>query len=378
MCLNCLLQSTKRSEKFVDKKKPKSAGIDYPFVEEECSQALLEKEKIERIFQGVAQEAQQHLEDNLQRKRKRVIILAGPTAVGKSSFALDLAQTIGGEIISADSMQVYCGMDIGTAKPSLEEQKIVKHHLIDIREVDEIFNVVDFYYEARHSCQLIHGRDNVSIVVGGSGFYLHSFIYGPPSGPPSVPELREKLEAEFDSLGAEALYKRLELLDPKYAATITKYDKQKIVRSLEIMTLTGKAVSSIPWRTKRTPQNYDFRCWYLCRPRESIYERIEKRCTRMLEDGFLDEVKSLIPRGILSNTSASQSIGYRQALEYLQAPQTEENYAKFVKQFRQASRNYAKRQETWFRRWPMFRRLDLDLHDREVAMEMIRQDFEQR
>jgi tRNA dimethylallyltransferase len=205
----------KRLKKSVDKKDPKFSGRENSIIEEECGVSLLEKEKIERIFKGVAQEAQQHLEINLQRPKKRVIILAGPTAVGKSALALALAQAIGGEIISADSMQVYNGMDIGTAKPTLAEQQLVKHHLIDIREVSEIFNVVDFYYEARHSCQIIHGRDNISIVVGGSGFYLHSFIYGPPSGPPSVPELRERLEIEFDVLGADALYKRLELLDPK-------------------------------------------------------------------------------------------------------------------------------------------------------------------
>jgi len=338
---------------------------------------LTEREKIGRIFQSVAQEAEQHLV-NLQKPKKRVIILAGPTAVGKSSIGMALAEAIGGEIVSADSMQVYCGMDIGSSKPSLEDQKLVKHHLIDIRQVNEIFNVVDFYYEARHSCQIIHARDNASIVVGGSGFYLHSFIYGPPNGPPSVPELREKLEAEMEMYGSEFLYKKVLELDAKYAATITKNDKQKIVRALEIMTLTGEKVSSMAWSSRRHPQNYDFRCWFLNRPRESLYRRIEKRCVKMLEEGFLEEVKELMKKGIESNSSAAQAIGYRQAIEFLESKQTQADYARFVAHFKQASRNYAKRQLTWFKREPMFRWLDLDMHDPEVVVDIIRQDFESR
>ncbi|MBA2729042.1 MAG: tRNA (adenosine(37)-N6)-dimethylallyltransferase MiaA [Parachlamydiaceae bacterium] len=336
---------------------------------------LAEKEKIGRIFQGVAQEAKQHLGE-LQKPKKRVILLAGPTAVGKSAIGIALAQAMGGEIVSADSMQVYRGMDIGSSKPSLEDQKLVNHHLVDIRQVNEIFNVVDFYYEARHSCQIIHARENVSVVVGGSGFYLHSFIYGPPNGPPSVPELREKLEAEIELFGAEFLYKRVVELDAKYAATITKNDKQKIVRALEIMTLTGEKVSSMAWSSRRHPQNYDFRCWFLNRPRESLYHRIEKRCMKMLEEGFIDEVKALIEVGIKTNSSAAQAIGYRQAIEFLESKQTEADYARFISHFKQASRNYAKRQLTWFRREPMFRWLDLDMHDPEIVVDMIRQDFE--
>lgn len=338
--------------------------------------SLVEHAKIERIFQGVAQEARLHLPDSFQRPKKRVIILAGPTAVGKSAIAHSLAQAIGGEIVSADSMQVYIGMNIGTAKPTIAEQAAVNYHLIDIRNVSEVFNVVDFYYEARHSCQVIHNRENACIVVGGSGFYLHSFIYGPPHGPPSVPEIREKLEAEFEMYGADALYEKVVQLDPTYAATITKNDKQKIVRALEIVTLTGAKVSSMAWGNRR-PQNYDFRCWFLQRPRESLYHRIDKRCMKMIEEGFLVEVQDLIKNGIKSNSSAAHAIGYRQAIEYLESKQTEADYARFITHFKQASRNYAKRQMTWFRHDDMFKRvLDLDMHDPEVVVEMIRQDFE--
>jgi tRNA dimethylallyltransferase len=337
----------------------------------------VEKEEIERIYLGFAVEAQK-LTSNLQKPKKRVIVLAGPTCVGKSAFAMTMAQGMGAEIISADSMQVYRGMDIGTAKPSAEDLKLVPHHLIDIRNVNENFNVVDFYYEARHCCQLIHARDNVAIVVGGSGFYVHSLIYGPPSGPPSVPELRKSLEDEIEHLGPEALFERLKQLDPHYASTITKHDKQKIVRALEIITLTGKKVSKLSWKARRKPQNYDFRCWFLFRPKEVLYNLIEKRCDKMLSEGFLEEVQRLEKEGLRTNPSACQAIGYRQALDYLQTQQSREDYKKFVDDFKQASRNYAKRQFTWFRREPMFHWLDLDLHDPEVALDMITQDFEAR
>lgn len=340
------------------------------------SETQIEQKEIERIFLGFTLEAQKQLTSKLQKPKKRVIIIAGPTACGKSSFGLSLAKICNGEIISADSMQVFRGMDIGTAKPSKTEREDIPHHLIDIRDINENFNVVDFYYEARHACQIIHGNEDVPIIVGGSGFYIHSLIYGPPSGPPSVPELRKALEEESDRLGPEVLYEKLKKLDPQYANTITKNDKQKIVRALEIVTLTGKKVSKLSWKTRNKPLNYDFRCWFLHRPREHLYKRIEHRCDKMLQEGFLDEVIMLDKKGLRANTSASQAIGYRQALEFIDSKQTKEDYKRFVDEFKQASRNYAKRQFTWFRREPTFRWLDLDMHDTEVAMEMVRQDYE--
>lgn len=337
----------------------------------------VEKEEIERIFLGLAVEAQKQIPSNLQRPKKKVIVIAGPTGCGKSEMGMQLCQDIGGEIISGDSIQVYRGMDIGTAKPSQSELELVEHHLVDIRNVAENFNVVDFYYEARHCCQIIHNRENIPVVVGGSGFYLHSLLYGPPSGPPSVPELRKTLEKEMEALGSDALYDRLSQLDLEYARTITKHDKQKIVRALEIITLTGKKVSKLSWKGRRKPLNYDFRCWFLHRPKDILYHRIEKRCDRMIHAGLLDEVEKLIPEGIRSNPSACQAIGYRQALDYLDSQRTNEDYKKFEREFKQASRNYAKRQLTWFRKEPLFRWVDLDLHDPEVVLDIIKQDFEQ-
>jgi len=337
---------------------------------------VLEKDEIQRIFSGLAIEAQKRAPTSLSKNKKKVIILAGATGCGKSDFAIKLAQTIGGEIISADSMQVYKGMDIGTAKPSVQDRMHIPHHLIDIRNVKDPFNVVDFYYEARHCCQLVLARDNVPIIVGGAGFYIHSLIYGPPSGPPSIPELRKSLEKEMEDFGSEALFDRLQKLDPQYASTITKNDKQKIVRALEIITLTGKLVSKLSWKGRQKPLNYDFHCWLLDRPRQHLYQRIEKRCDKMMAEGFIDEVIRMEKEGLSSNTSAAQAIGYRQVLEYLNTERTDADYKKLDEKFKQASRNYAKRQATWFNKEPLFKKIDMELHDYEVIIDMIRLEYE--
>jgi len=336
----------------------------------------LETEEVKRIVLNFALEVQKQIPSSFQKKRKRVIVISGPTCCGKSRLAMELAQAMDGEIVSADSMQVYRGMDIGTAKATAEERLRIPHHLIDIRDIHESFNVVDFYYEARQACQQILDRGNVPIVAGGSGFYLHALLYGPPCGPPSVPEVRKALEKEIEELGSEELYSRLFALDPQYAKSITKNDKQKIVRALEIMTLTNKKVSKLSWKGRRRPQNYDFRSWFLHRPKDKLYERIDKRCDKMLKDGFLEEVIRLEQQGLRQNSSASQAIGYRQVLDFLQTSQSSEEYDQFVTKFKQATRHYAKRQFTWFRKEPLFRWLDVDLHDHEIAFDFIKKDYE--
>lgn len=337
-----------------------------------------ETETIEKIFLGLSIEAQKQLPPNLSRPKKKVIVIAGPTASGKSDLAGQLCQKIDGEIVSADSIQVYRGMDIGTAKPTAHEQKNIPHHLLDIRDVKDPFNVVDFYYEARHACQTIMSKGKIPVIVGGSGFYLHSLLYGPPSGPPSVPELRASLEEEMVQLGTEAMYERLAQLDIDYARTITKFDKQKIVRALEIITLTNKKVSKLSWKSRHKPLNYNFRCWFVYRPKEVLYKRIERRCDQMLQHGLVEEVEHLIELGIRQNSSACQAIGYRQVLDYLATQKSSEDYQLFLDKFKQASRNYAKRQMTWFRKQePLFRWIDLEMHDPEVVMDIIEQDYEQ-
>ncbi len=336
----------------------------------------LKTEEVKKIILNFALEVQKQIPSTFQKKKKRIIVISGPTCCGKSKLAMELAETMDGEIISADSMQVYRGMDIGTAKASIDERILIPHHLLDIRDIHESFNVVDFYYEARKTCQQILDRGNIPIVTGGSGFYLHAFLYGPPAGPPSVPEVRKALEKEIEERGADILYARLFEMDPQYAKSITKNDKQKIVRALEIMALTNKKVSKMNWKGRRKPQHFDFRCWFLHRPKDKLYERIDRRCERMLKEGFLEEVKKLDEQGIRQNSSASQAIGYRQALDFLKTPQSESDYEQFVKTFKQATRNYAKRQFTWFRKEPLFKWLDVDLHDPEVVFDMIQKDYE--
>lgn len=310
-------------------------------------------------------------------KKKRVIVISGPTAVGKTRASLLIAQATGGEIISADSMQVYTGMDVGTAKPSREELQEIHHHLVDTRDLTESFNVVEFYDEACQSLKEIFAKGHVPIVVGGTGFYIHALLYGPPSGPPSAPDIRQMLENEMKEKGAEALYKRLHLIDPDYAGTITQGDRHKIIRALEIMSLTNKKVSDFGPLTPDHLEELDFRCWFLYMPKETLYPRIEARCDRMVAEGVIEEVRRLEKEGLRSNLSAAQAIGYRQCLQYLDSPQTKEDFEIFVREFKKASRRYAKRQFTWFRKEPLFRWLNLDEISLETAVEIIIQDYEQ-
>ncbi len=309
-------------------------------------------------------------------KKKKIIILSGPTAVGKTQLSLTIAKAIGGEIISADSMQVYRGMDIGTAKVGMEERRQIPHHLIDSRDLDESFNVVEFYQEACQAIKEVFAKGAVPIVVGGTGFYIHSLIYGPPSGPASVPSLRRQLEEEMEQKGSEALYERLKEKDPVYAASITQRDRHKIIRALEIIAITSQKVSHLPKPSTENVDLYDFRCWFIYMPREVLYPRIEQRCDQMLAAHFLEEVVRLEKEGLGSNPTASQAIGYRQALEFLSSPRSPEDWERFVVEFKQASRRYAKRQFTWFRREPLFRWINVSEIPHETAAEMIIQDYE--
>jgi tRNA dimethylallyltransferase len=309
-------------------------------------------------------------------KKRKVLVISGPTGVGKTEISLQIAKVSGGEIISADSMQVFRGMDIGTAKVSEEERLHVPHHLIDIRDLSQNFNVKDFYDEALQSLKGIFIRGHVPIVVGGTGFYTHALIYGPPSGPASVPEVRLRLEQEMEEKGTLALYEKLKNFDPDYAKTITERDRHKIIRGLEIITLTNQKVSDFSKEDQGEHEHYDFRCWFLFFPKELLYQRLDLRCEEMVARGFIDEVKRLEKQGLRENSSASQAIGYRQCLEYLASGQTKEDYDHFLDAFKRASRRYAKRQFTWFRKEPLFRWLDMDSITKEHAIELILQDFE--
>lgn len=308
-------------------------------------------------------------------QKKKILIVAGPTAVGKTEISLVLAQALGGEILSADSVQVYRGMDIGTAKATPEQRALITHHLIDICDIDEPFNVAEFYKASQEIVREVFARQSVPIFVGGSGFYLHALLYGPPHGPSPHPLIRKSLEEQLEKLGIEALYERVQLLDPIYAATLAEKDRHKILRALEIMAVSEKKVSDFP-KTTLLSQEYDFRCWFLHYPKEPLYRRLSDRCESMLQQGFLEEVRHLDALGLRNNRSASQAIGYRQALAFLDSPQEDSDYRHFQDEFYKASRHYTKRQFTWFRKEPLFRWIDLSQHSRETILEWILQDFE--
>lgn len=313
----------------------------------------------------------------IKEKRPKVIVLSGPTAVGKTKLSIQIAQAIGGEVISADSMQVYKGMDIGTAKASIHERELVPHHLIDIREISQKFNVVDFYFEAHQAIQKVIAKGAVPIVVGGTGFYIRALIYGPPSGPPSIENVRIKLEGEMLEKGADYMYEKLKKKDPDYSMTITPNDKQKIIRALEIISVTDQKVSCFAKQSSNEMQVYDFRCWFLFKSKETLYPAIEERCDKMIEMGLIQEVIELEKNGLGRNLTASQAIGYRQCLDYLSSARTDSDWQAFISSFKQASRRYAKRQFTWFRKELLFRWIDMEKVSFDHAAELIIQDLEQ-
>jgi tRNA dimethylallyltransferase len=221
----------------------------------------------------------------------------------------------------------------------------------------------------------IFSMHHVPLIVGGTGFYIHTLLYGPPSGPSSSPRVRAELENEMKNQGLEALYHRLSSLDPEYAATITRRDAHKIIRALEIITLSDRKVSDFVKNFRES--SYDFRCWFLYLPTDILYAQIEERCDEILAQGFVEEVRRLEKEGLRDNHSASQAIGYRQCLEYLQSAQSEDDWTQFVSSFKKASRRYAKRQLTWFRKEPLFRWINLYKNSMEQVMDFIIQDFEQ-
>lgn len=311
--------------------------------------------------------------------KKRVLVISGPTASGKTELSTQLAQLINGEIISADSIQVYKGMNIGTAKVAHREREKIPHHLIDICELSERFNVKQFYEKAIAAIYDILSRGGVPIVVGGTGFYLHSLLYGPPQGPPASYEIRKKIEEDLSKFGVEALYERLFKFDPIYGKTISYRDTYKIIRGLEIISLTGKKVSDFPKESSfKNFSEFDFRCWFIYFPKEILYPRIEMRCDEIIAKGFIEEVEILKELGLEKNPSASQSIGYRQCLDFLNTSKSNEDWEHFVWEFKKASRRFAKRQFTWFRKEPLFRWVDLSKHGFQKTLELMLQDFKGR
>jgi tRNA dimethylallyltransferase len=283
-----------------------------------------------------------------------IIAVVGPTAAGKSDLAVELALRLGGEVVNADSMQLYRGMDVGTAKLGVEERKGVPHHLLDIWDVTETASVADYQRAAREAIAAIHERGRVPLLVGGSGLYIRAVI-DDLDFPGTDPELRARLDAELADVGSAALHARLAGLDPAAAAAILPGNGRRIVRALEVIEMTGRPFSaSMP---SYEDAKDDVTQLGLIVPRPELDERIAARVERMWSAGLVEEVRCLEPYGLRDGLTASRALGYAQVLRFLSGEWSEEHARQETVR---ATRRFARRQESWFRRDPRVRWIACD------------------
>jgi tRNA dimethylallyltransferase len=280
----------------------------------------------------------------------RVAALVGPTAVGKTSASLDLAERVGAEIVSIDSMQIYRGMDIGTAKPSPSELSRAPHHLLDLFEPSRDVSVAEFQSLARAAIEDVSGRGRLPLLVGGSGLYFRAVV-DDLEFPPREAAVRRALEEEADNLGSEALHSRLQGLDPKAAALMEPTNTRRIVRALEVIEITGRPFSdNDTW--ERFESRYDLTVAGLTLSRDRLFERISRRVDEMLDRGLADEARSLSESGM--SRTARQALGYRQILDAAAGVEPEKLREEIVR----ATKRFARRQESWFKADPRIRWFD--------------------
>ena len=277
-----------------------------------------------------------------------IICIAGPTASGKTALAVALAKELNGEVVSCDSMQIYRRMDIGTAKPTVEEMQGIPHHMIDVAEPDEDFSVSRYCAMAAPIVEDIVKRGKTAVIAGGTGLYMDSLIQGNDFAPFPSTGVREKLEQEAGEQGIQALYDRLSEIDPEAAAKLHLSDKKRILRALEVYLETGETITEHNRKTQLLPPRFtplwlglDFES------RADLYSRIDRRVGIMLEQGLIGEIQGLLSCGIPEKCTAMQAIGYKEFVAALNGECTLEEAAN---QVRQSSRRYDKRQLTWFRR----------------------------
>ena len=285
---------------------------------------------------------------SLNETKNKLIILAGATAVGKSELSIKLAKKINGEIISADSMQVYKGLDIGTAKISADEMDGVKHYLIDVLEPNDDFNVFEFQKLAKDAMNEIYSKGKIPILVGGTGFYIQALLYDIDfSEEETSKEYRKELEEMAKEKGAEFLHEMLKEVDPNAASEIHPNNVKRVIRALEFYHDTGRMISehNIEQRQKESP--YDFTYIVLNRSRDVIYERINKRVDLMEKAGLIDEVKDLLSKGARKDSISMQGLGYKETIEFLDGLVSKEEAMENLKK---NTRHFAKRQITWFKR----------------------------
>lgn len=277
----------------------------------------------------------------------KIIVIVGPTAVGKSKVAIELAERFNGEIINADSMQVYRYMDIGTAKPSKVDRERVRHHLIDIRNPDEDFDAAQFRDEASKVIADIVNRGHLPVVVGGTGLYIKALTEGIFDAPGSDEELREKLRKEVEASGISALYNKLFEVDPESASRIGPQNTHRIIRALEIFYLTGKPISQYQKEHAFSERPYDTYKIGLTKERKTLYKDIDDRVENMIKAGIVAEVRRIIEMGYGPGLKAMKALGYSHICRYLDGEYDLEEAVRLIKR---DTRHYAKRQMTWFRK----------------------------
>ena len=281
---------------------------------------------------------------------KNLICIAGPTASGKTALSIALAQQLDAEIVSCDSMQVYKYMDIGTAKPSMEERQGIVHYMLDVADPREDFSVSRYCNMASAIIDDIHGRGKTAIICGGTGLYMDSLIKGNDFAPFPSTGVRERLEAPAQSEGTEVRLEQLRAVDPHAAARLHLKDQKRIIRALEVYLETGETITAHNLKTQAIPPRYN-PIWFGLEDenRQDLYDRIDSRVEIMLQMGLLDEIRALLDMGIDRKTTAMQAIGYKEFLDALDGQCT---IQAATAQVQQSSRKYAKRQLTWFRRTP--------------------------
>lgn len=281
--------------------------------------------------------------------RPRLVILLGPTGAGKSRLAIEIAEAVGGEIISADSMQVYKYMDIGTDKPTPEEQEKVRHHLIDLVSPDQPFHAGLYRSLGRKTVDQLHGDGEPICVVGGTGLYIKTLTQGLFPSPPVDPKVRERLKREGEEKGGEVLYQRLKEVDPETASKLHPHDLFRIVRALEVFESAGVPISFLRGEHRFRDSPYRLLKIGLKMDREKLYRRIEERVDRMIERGFLEEVRGLLEMGYGPQLKPMQGLGYKQLIRFIRK---EIGWDEAIRQIKRDTRHYAKRQWTWFQADP--------------------------
>ena len=279
---------------------------------------------------------------------QKVIVICGPTASGKTALSIELAKRINGEVVSADSMQIYDEMSIGTAKPDEEEMQGIKHYLIGNFSPTTRYRVSDYKSDAMNAIEEIINKNKMPIVVGGTGLYVNSLIYGIDY--PEVKtdlEYREEVEKIAKKEGLKHLYEKAMQIDPEAAKNISENDKKRIIRILEIYKETGKTKTQLEIESRKNGVPYDYRVFAINMPREILYDRINRRVDIMIERGLIDEVKQLYEKYGEELRTAVQGIGYKEVIDYLNGVYSKEE---MVEKIKMETRRYAKRQLTWFRK----------------------------